>query len=93
MFTNPRIEVSATQNVVRVQTDPVEAGGEPLDELVELHEENVGELREALQRHGHALGRIVELRSPEDDALRRMVGNLVGVAQFSREARRLYSGR
>ena len=38
------------------------------------------------------LDQTIELRSPEDDALRRMVVNLVGVAQFSREARQRYSG-
>ena len=66
--------------------------GTSLDELVELQDRDVKELREALLEHGHALDQTVELQSPEDDVLRRMVGNLGGVAQFFREARRLHFG-
>lgn len=90
-FTNPRIAVSATDNWVRIQYDDTETG-EVLDWSGELHEESVEELRQALSDHEHALGGVVELKSPEDDALRRMVRNLINVAEFSRTARR-YSGR
>ena len=91
MLTNPCIGVSATDNVVTIQLDNTESG-ERLEWSGELHNDNVKELREALLDHGHAVGGIVELRSPEDDALRRMVENLMVVVKFFRDARRVYSG-
>ena len=91
VFTNLRIEVSATENRVTIFYDDTESG-ERLEWSGELHEENVEELREALRNHEHAEGGIVELKSPEDDTLRRMAENLMNVAEFFRTARR-YSGR
>ena len=91
MLTNPRLEVSATDNVVTIQCYDTETG-ERLECSLELSDTEVDELRQAFRSHGHALGGTVELRSPEDDALRIKVEHLMSVAKFMHEARRMNAG-
>ena len=75
MLTNPHLEVSATDNFVTIRLDDTQTG-----ERIEWS----GELSETAV----ALGGSVELRSPDDDALRTKVEHLMSVAKIMHEVRR-----
>ena len=91
MLTNPHLEVSATDNFVTIRRDDTQTG-ERIEWSGELSDTEVAELRQALRGHGHALGGSVELRSPDDDALRTKVEHLMSVAKIMHEIRRTGAG-